>query len=132
MIVVVGGSSRKVGKTTVMCEIIAATREAAWTALKISPHNHEPVAIGDTGRYAAAGAVTSELLNDIDNWTSFYGNIIIESNAILDAMKPDVFVFVEGVGEWKPSAVKHAGKADFVVRGHATPELIGHIRDFLA
>ena len=131
MTVVVGGSSRKVGKTTVMCEIIGATREAAWTALKISPHDHQPGHFGDTDRYAAAGAVKSDLLKNVDDWNSFDGNLIIESNAILDLITPDIFVFVAGSGEWKTSAVKHAAEADFTVHGHATPELIERIRSFL-
>ena len=131
MIVVVGGSSRKVGKTTVMCEIIGATREAGWTALKISPHDHQPGHVGDTERYIAAGAVKSQLVNHSSACNSFHGNLIIESNAILDVMTPDIFVFVAGSGEWKASAVKHAAEADFTVDGHATPELIERIRAFL-
>ena len=131
MIVVVGGSSRKVGKTTVMCEIIGATRDAAWTALKISAHDHQPGHFGDTDRYIAAGAVKAQLMNDSNAWNSFDGNLIIESNAILDVMTPDIFVFVAGSGEWKASAVKHAAEADFTVHGHATPELIERIRAFL-
>ncbi len=131
MIVVVGGSSRNVGKTGVMCEIISATREAGWTALKISPHDHQPGHFGDTDRFAAAGAVNSELLKDPNAWTSFEGNLIIESNAILDVMTPDVFVFVAGNGEWKSSAMKHAAEADFTVSGHATPELIERICSLL-
>jgi molybdopterin-guanine dinucleotide biosynthesis protein len=131
MIVVVGGSSRKVGKTTVMCEIINVTREAGWTALKISPHDHQPGHFGDTDRYIAAGAVKAQLMNDSHAWNSFDGNLIIESNAILDLMTPDIFVFVAGSGEWKSSAVKHADKADFTVYGHVTPELIERIRAFL-
>jgi hypothetical protein len=127
MIVVVGGSSRKVGKTTVICEIIAATSEAQWTAVKISPHVHEFGAEGDTGRYLAAGARRTEFGNP----STFEGNIIIESNGILDTITPDLFVFVEGDTEWKPSALKHAGKADIVVRGHVSPELIGRIQMML-
>ena len=43
----------------------------------------------------------------------------------------DLFVFVEGDGEWKPNADKYAKRADFVVRGHATPSLIGQIQRML-
>ena len=73
----------------------------------------------------------SQLVNDSNAWSSFDGNLIIESNAILDVMTPDLFVFVAGSGEWKTSAVKHAAEADFTVPGHATPELIERIRAFL-
>lgn len=38
--VVVGGHSRNIGKTSVAAAIIAATREFAWTALKITQYGH--------------------------------------------------------------------------------------------
>ena len=77
MIVVVGGHSRNIGKTTVAASIIAATREAEWTAVKVTQHGHgvcehacscaeheDPVAVDeeagpnetDSGRFLAAGA----------------------------------------------------------------------------
>lgn len=39
-IVVVGGQSRKVGKTTMVAGLIAALPEYRWTAFKISLHRH--------------------------------------------------------------------------------------------
>jgi hypothetical protein len=36
MIVVVGGHTRNIGKTTLMCELITATRDLDWTAVKIT------------------------------------------------------------------------------------------------
>ena len=39
-VVVVGGHSRNIGKTSVATSIIAATRELAWTALKITQYGH--------------------------------------------------------------------------------------------
>jgi hypothetical protein len=77
VIVVVGGHSRNIGKTTVAASIIAATREAEWTAVKVTQHGHgvcehacscaehlDPVAVDeesepngtDSGRFLAAGA----------------------------------------------------------------------------
>jgi len=82
MLVAVGGHSRNVGKTSVMCGIIAALREMDWVAVKITQHGHgicsldgkpcdcapenpehpyvldEQVAVDgtDSGRYLAAGA----------------------------------------------------------------------------
>ena len=127
MIVVVGGSARNAGKTTVICEIIAATREAQWTAIKITSHEHEPSPHGDTGRYLAAGAARAFI---VDHYLPGMGdgNLIVESNSILDLLTPDLFVFVDGGGEWKPSAVRHAEKAHYTVPGHATPELIERIK----
>ena len=81
MLVVVGGHSRNIGKTAVVCSIIRALRERNWTAIKITRYGHgvcsrngepcpcadpvHPVAISreegevqttDTGRFLAAGA----------------------------------------------------------------------------
>jgi len=83
-IVVVGGHTRNIGKTSVMAGLIAATRELDWTAFKITQFGHgvcsangEPcdcetaehtIAITeererasgtDSSRYLAAGAVKS-------------------------------------------------------------------------
>ena len=83
-IVVVGGHSRNIGKTSVVCRVISAFPECRWTAVKITQYGHgvcsangEPcdcatadhtIAIseerdaagrGDSSRYLAAGAVRS-------------------------------------------------------------------------
>jgi len=39
-LVVVGGHSRNIGKTSVAAAIIAATRELGWTALKLTQYGH--------------------------------------------------------------------------------------------
>lgn len=84
MLVVVGGHSRNIGKTSVAAGIIAALPERRWTAMKITQHGHgvcsaagepcdcavepehafalseETAGSGtDSGRYLAAGAVRS-------------------------------------------------------------------------
>ena len=84
MLVVVGGHSRNIGKTSVLCGIISALRDRNWTAIKITQYGHgvcshagepcecqdpvHPVAISretgvdlgtDSGRFLAAGAVES-------------------------------------------------------------------------
>jgi len=80
MLVVVGGHSRNIGKTSVMTAIIRTVPEALWTAVKITQHGHGVCATGgrcdcatgddhpfalsqesqpsqhDSGRYLAAGA----------------------------------------------------------------------------
>ncbi len=81
MIIAVGGHSRTIGKTAVLCGIIAGLPELAWTAVKLSQYGHglcsrpghpcqcfdprQPVAISeqtfpdpktDSGRYLLAGA----------------------------------------------------------------------------
>lgn len=86
-IVVVGGSAKDVGKTTLVCGVIAAFREFAWTAVKITGHDYDPgspVAADrsgflrttireetspglktDTARYLAAGARRALLVTRI-------------------------------------------------------------------
>ncbi len=85
MIVVVGGHTRNIGKTTIVCRIIVETPAIAWTAIKITQFGHNacsedgddcdcapqssihPYALDqhlkkdstDTGRYLHAGAVES-------------------------------------------------------------------------
>lgn len=83
-IVVIGGHTRNIGKTSVIASLIAATRELRWTAIKITQFGHgvcsangepcdcetadHPLAISeerdpatgtDTSRYLLAGAVRS-------------------------------------------------------------------------
>jgi hypothetical protein len=85
MLVAVGGHSRNVGKTSVVCGIVSALPQYRWQAVKITQHGHNvcaadgedcgcasndpahPYAIDeqktadatDSGRYLAAGAVRS-------------------------------------------------------------------------
>jgi hypothetical protein len=79
-VVVIGGHSRKVGKTSVVAGLISALPELHWTAFKITQHGHDITATGedaatipswmvseetdrsgdsDTSRFLAAGAVHS-------------------------------------------------------------------------
>jgi len=84
MIVVIGGHSRTVGKTSVVAGLIAALPEFRWTAMKITQYGHgicsangeacdcatgdhswavseekDPKCDSDTSRYLAAGALRS-------------------------------------------------------------------------
>lgn len=68
MRIIVGGTGRKTGKTTLVCRILALTPHLRWTAVKISHHSPESGApfelaeeteagpTGDTRRFLAAGA----------------------------------------------------------------------------
>jgi hypothetical protein len=121
-IVVVGGNAKDVGKTALVCGIISALREFAWTAVKITGHDyesinseshqtgfsqktiHEETNSGlktDTGRYIAAGARRALLVTrhgaevPIDEIKRALGgdrNVIFESNRIVDELKPDVCI----------------------------------------
>jgi hypothetical protein len=79
-IVVIGGQASNVGKTSVVCTLIAAMPERRWTAIKITQCKHDEAgtcdcelagralaiseeadrtSANDTSRYLAAGAVRS-------------------------------------------------------------------------
>jgi hypothetical protein len=116
-IVVVGGSAKDVGKTTLVCAIISAFREFNWTAVKITAHDYggdAGVSAGggpvvceatiadkktDTSRYLAAGARRALLVTrigsripveEIERALGSDRNVIYESNRIVDVIKPDV------------------------------------------
>jgi hypothetical protein len=44
-IVVVGGHTRNIGKTQLVCDVIAAFPQAQWTAVKITQHGHGVCAV---------------------------------------------------------------------------------------
>lgn len=68
MRIIVAGTGRKSGKTTLVCRILRLAPGLGWTAVKISHHapesgapyeiteETEPGGTGDTRRYLAAGA----------------------------------------------------------------------------
>jgi len=72
--IVVGGSGRNVGKTTLVCGLIAALPEFGWTAVKITGHSHgvdelvyeEKIVVqecaGGEGRTFAQGTDTARYL----------------------------------------------------------------------
>jgi len=141
--VVVGGSGKDVGKTALVCAIIAALKDFAWTAVKITGHDYEPglpVLLGeesireetssnggtDTARYLSAGARRSLLvtrqgaevpLGEIQRAVGADRNVIYESNRIVDVIRPDVAVaLIAGSHQdWKASFVRFHEKADAVV-----------------
>jgi molybdopterin-guanine dinucleotide biosynthesis protein len=120
VVIVVGGSRRKAGKTTLVESLIRENEEAGWTAIKITPHRHAE-ARGDTERYLAAGAERALLLQHEDlprigEFIAAARNVIVESNSVLDYVRPDVCIFVVDRGETKPSFARHIGKADVVYR----------------
>jgi hypothetical protein len=162
MLVVVGGHSRNIGKTSVVAGLIHRLRDQRWTAVKITQFGHgvcshhgeacgcetepeHPFALSeeyepsptDSGRFLAAGAERSLWLrtpmgelarakNTLEKITSSRGNIIIESNSVLEFVNPDVFLMVLdfSCGDFKPSSLRFMDRADaFVVidRGMSAP-----------
>jgi hypothetical protein len=123
-IIVVGGSTRGVGKTTLVCGLIAALPEFHWTAVKITTHDHGrlspiweetlPGEETDTARYLAAGAAraflatqphedgsqTPDLTSVLDElWPNFGRgtNLIFESNSVVHHVRPNVCLMIHAV-----------------------------------
>ncbi len=141
-VVVVGGGGRGVGKTALVCGVIAALPERNWIAVKIASHAHgteqpvweesEPGEGSDTARYLAAGARRGFLLTAADDeemraaldrlseLVERNADLIIESNRVLNLLKPDlclmVGVSVDGA-EAKASFESVASLADAVIVG---------------
>ena len=136
-IVVVGGTAKSVGKTALICGILAALPGREWTAIKITSHayhgdfatqqvDHDPST--DTGRFLLAGAKKALLLEAPADaqWPEFarkirkYGtNLIVESNRIAEHLAPDVCLGVLGEisALEKPSFAGIRARADaFVAR----------------
>ena len=120
-IIVVGGSTRGAGKTTLVCGLITALPEYHWTAVKITSHEHsyptpiweetQPGDKTDTARYLAAGArrafLASAPTGDRDNapdlpavldelWPNFGRgtNLIFESNSVVHHVRPNVCLMI--------------------------------------
>lgn len=172
-IVVIGGQSRNIGKTSVVCGLIAAMPERHWTAIKITQCKHgatdgeqcdcelagSSVAISeerdatsgtDSSRYLAAGAVRAvwvrtlpgrlgEAMRRIRAEIDASANVIIESNCVLEYLKPDLYASVldPASGDFKPSARQYLEQADAILLSSAqgqlhgvSAELVGRIRTF--
>jgi hypothetical protein len=151
MLVVVGGHSRNIGKTSVMAGLIRRLRDRKWIAVKITQYgNHvcatdgkdcecapgdseHPFALSeeyepgktDTGRYLAAGAERSfwlrtpagELAKAAETVRKILKqgeNVIVESNSILELVKPDLFLMLLDFGceDFKASSLRFMDRAD--------------------
>ena len=120
--IVVGGSGRGVGKTALVCGLIAALPELAFAAVKITTHEHgyggpilEETPTGrqmesDTARYLAAGARRAllvsaseddiaERVGELRAMLGDGANVIFESNRIVDYLEPDLCLGVLQAGE---------------------------------
>src|SRR5262245_58300936 len=130
MLIVVGGHSRNLGKTSLVAGLIRRFRDRNWTALKITQYGHnvcenhdtqcgceanpgEPFALTeefepgttDSGRFLAAGAARSLWLRTpagqlalaapaIRRILDRHSNVIIESNSVLEVVRPDLFLMM--------------------------------------
>jgi hypothetical protein len=138
-IIVVGGNARKVGKTSVISGLISHLIEYNWMAFKITPHAHcgDDLQIveeksrdrnTDTSRFLVAGAKKAFLvcvpvegmeaaMPDIRKELDKARNAIIESNSILEFIKPDIYLSIldPAVADFKSPAQQWLGQADAVL-----------------
>ena len=156
MLIVVGGHSRSVGKTSVVAGLIAALREFKWTAMKITQYGHGVCSANgkpcecacddsswaiteerdrsgesDSSRFLVSGAARSlwvrtrqgmleEAMPRIRQELARSQNAIMESNSILQFLRPDLYITVldTATADFKLSAQRYLDRADAVVLHH--------------
>jgi hypothetical protein len=137
-VVIVAGQTRGVGKTSVVCGLIAAMPEREWTAVKLSMHGHsvgvevrEETRAGsgkDSERYQAAGAVRSfyisappdgleMLMSRLLAILAEAQDAIVESASVLEYLRPKLALAVvdPAMGEVKESLQRWFERIDAVV-----------------
>ena len=154
-IVVVGGHSRSVGKTSVVVGLISALPEFDWTAAKLTQFGHgicsahgEPCdcapsdldhafaiteeldrsGSSDTSRFLLAGARKAwwvrtqqgrlaEAMPELRRRLASSRNIILESNSVLQFIRPDVYLSVldPAIDDFKNSARLFLDRADGLI-----------------
>ena len=140
-IIGIGGAHSKVGKTTIACQILK--RLSGWGALKFTKTSFYSSIVDspeilrqknkDTYRLLNAGAKdvlwvqsSPEDLNEIlgiaiDRLSHLKG-IIIEGNSAIDALRPDIVIFVSGNNELKKGAEKILRMANAVIFDKNPPQ----------
>jgi hypothetical protein len=161
-VIVVGGHTRSIGKTQLVCDLISAFPQENWIAGKITQYGHGVCAQNgdncdcapeehvcaiswekrpsdtDSGRFLAAGARRSfwlrtkqgflaegmpllrKALSDLqDNDQGSIGHVILESNTLLQFIRPSLYLVVldASKGDFKDSARLQLDRASaFVLR----------------
>ncbi len=160
-LIVVGGHTRSIGKTQLVCDLIAALPQGKWLAGKITQYGHGVCATNghdcdcaptehvvaldwesdahaetDSARFLQAGASRSfwlrtkqgylaegmpalrqALAEGADDYSSDGLNVIVESNSLLQFVKPSLYVTVLDTDrdDFKDSARHMLDRADVFV-----------------
>jgi len=135
---------RGVGKTSVVCGLIAALGERQWTAVKLSAHGQtvgvevrEEANAGsgtDSARYLAAGAVRSFYISapvgglwravpQLLDILAEAQNAVVESASVLEYLRPEIALAVidPAAKEMKESLRRVCGQIDAVVTAGSAP-----------
>jgi hypothetical protein len=167
-VIVVGGHTRSIGKTQLVCDLISAFPEAQWVAGKITQYGHGVCAQNgencdcapdehicavswetradsgtDSGRFLAAGAQRSFWLRTKQGFLAEGmpllraalreaessslrgpGNLILESNTLLQFVKPSLYLMVlhPAKTDFKESARLQMDRASAFVLRELLPE----------
>jgi hypothetical protein len=167
-VVVVGGHTRSIGKTQLVCDLISAFPEAQWVAGKITQYGHGVCAQNgencdcapdehicavswetradsgtDSGRFLEAGAQRSFWLRTKQGFLAEgmpllraalqqakptgnrgLGNLILESNTLLQFVKPSLYLMVldPAKADFKESARLQMDRASAFVLRDALPQ----------
>jgi molybdopterin-guanine dinucleotide biosynthesis protein len=140
-IIGIGGAHSKVGKTTVACQILK--RLGGWGAVKFTKTPFYSSIVDspeilrqknkDTYRFLNAGAKDvlwvqsppedlNEILGIAIDRLSHLKGIIIEGNSAIDALRPDIVIFVSGNNGLKKGAEKILRMADAVIFDKNPPQ----------
>ena len=134
-LIVVGGHSRHVGKTSLVTALLKCLAPSEWVAVKISGHSHRraPGALdarsaAQAARCLEAGARKAILLRAPDerfaeaaaavrDMLDAGENVIAESNRLVGWCRPDMvfFVVAPAIPDWKPSSWTCLRAADAIV-----------------
>ena len=159
-VIVVGGHTRSIGKTQLVCDLISAFPDGNWVAGKITQYGHgvcaqngencgcapdehvcaltweERPSQTDSGRFLAAGARRSfwlrtkqgflaeglpllrAALGELNQQPSVaLGNLILESNTLLQFLKPSLYLLVldPAKADFKDSARAQMDRASAVI-----------------
>jgi len=150
-IIGIGGAHSKVGKTTIACQILK--RLSGWGAIKYTNTSFYSSIVDspeilrqenkDTDRFLDAGAQDvlwvqsppedlKEILQIAIDRLSHLKGIIIEGNSAIEALEPDIVVFVTRNEELKRGAEKILEMADAVIYDKdlpkGTPETVKRFR----
>jgi hypothetical protein len=167
-VIVVGGHTRSIGKTQLVCDLIGAFPEAQWVAGKITQYGHGVCAQNgencdcapdehicavswetradsgtDSGRFLAAGAQRSFWLRTKQGFLAEGmpllraalrevalseghgpGNLILESNTLLQFVKPSLYLIVldPAKTDFKESARLQMDRASAFILRELLPE----------
>lgn len=140
-IIGIGGAHSKAGKTTVACQILK--RLSGWGAVKFTKTSFYSSIVDspeilreknkDTYRLLNAGAQDvlwvqsspddlNEILGIAIDRLSYLKGIIVEGNSAINALKPNIVIFVSGNDELKKGSEKILRMADAVIFDKNPPQ----------